>query len=85
MEFLGKGNGYEARFGYRQSVIGDDAGIEARSSELEVRVSGIHIRDSIRASIRASTTTNVKFDLTIRASLPTGRQANPYRQTEPIL
>jgi len=81
LEFLGKGNGYEARFGYRQSVIGDDAGIEARSSELEVRVSGIHIRDSIRAS----TTTNVKFDLTIRASLPTGRQANPYRQTEPIL
>ena len=64
MEFLGKGNGYEARFGYRQSVIGDDAGIEARSSKLDVRVSGIHIRDSIRAS----TTTNVKFDLTIRAS-----------------
>jgi len=81
LEFLGKGNGYEARFGYRQSVIGDDAGIEARSSELEVRVSGIHIRDSIRAS----TTTNVKFDLTIRASLPIGRQANPCRQTEPIL
>ena len=81
MEFLGKGNGYEARFGYRQSVIGDEAGIEARSSELEVPVSGIHIRDSIRAS----TTTNVKFDLTERASLPTGRQANPYRQTEPIL
>ena len=50
MEFLGKGNGYEARFGYRQSVIGDDAGIEARSSELEVRVSGIHIRISIPAS-----------------------------------
>ena len=51
MEFLGKGNGYEARFGYRQSVIGDDAGIEARSSELEVRVSGIHIRASTTKTV----------------------------------
>jgi hypothetical protein len=35
LEFLGKGNSYEARFGYRQSVIGDDAGIEARSSNIQ--------------------------------------------------
>jgi hypothetical protein len=49
-----------------QTVIGDDAGIEAGSSNLEARVSGIHGRDSIRAS----TTINVNFILTIQASLP---------------
>ena len=46
--------------------MGDDAGIEARSSKLEIRVSNIHIR----ASIRASTTINVNFNLQIRAGFP---------------
>jgi hypothetical protein len=48
------------------SFNGDEAGIEAGSSGLEVRVSSIHIRDSIQASI----TINVNLNLTIRASLP---------------
>jgi hypothetical protein len=41
-----------------QTVMGDDAGIEARSSKNEARVSSFHIR----ASIRVSTTPNVNFN-----------------------
>jgi len=57
---------YIIGFVYRKSFVGDDTGIEARRSKLEVRVSSIHIR----ASIRASTTTNINFNLMKRASLP---------------
>jgi len=39
----------------KKMVYGDDVRIEARDLKLEVRVSSIHIRDSIRAS----TTINV--------------------------
>jgi len=53
-------------YGYKKKVYGDDARIEAGNSKLEDRVSSIHIR----ASIRASTTTNVNFNLTVWASLP---------------
>jgi hypothetical protein len=49
-----------------QTVMGDDAGIEARSSKDEARASSFHIR----ASIRVSTTTDVNFNLTIWASFP---------------
>src|SRR4030042_1881913 len=47
----------------RKRGYGDDARIEARGGILEVRVSSIHIRDSIPAS----TPINVNFILTIRA------------------
>jgi hypothetical protein len=70
MEIIGHGYGYEARFGswlrLQKKVYGDEARIEAGSSKLEARVSSIHMR----ASIRASTTTNVILNFTIRASLP---------------
>ena len=56
------GQGYKKR----KWVYGNDIRIEARDLKLEVRVSSIHMRDSIRAS----TTINVNFNLTKRASLP---------------
>jgi len=49
-----------------QTVMGDDARIEARGSKNEARASRFYSR----VSIRASTTTNVIFNLTILASLP---------------
>jgi len=49
-----------------QTVMGDDARIEARGSKNDARASRFYSR----VSIRASTTTNVIFNLTIRASLP---------------
>jgi len=55
-----------------QTIIGDDARIEARDSTNETRAS----RFNSQVSIRASTTTNVNFNLTRLASLPTGRQVS---------
>ena len=63
---------HEIDFG-NSLVMGDDTRIEARGSKNEARASRFYSR----VSIRASTTTNVIFKLTIRASLPTG--PGPYR------
>jgi hypothetical protein len=49
-----------------QTVMGDDVRMEARGSKNEAQASYAHIR----VSIQVSTTTDVDFNLTIRASSP---------------
>jgi len=64
-----------------KKVYGDDARIEARSSKLEARVSSLHKR----ASIQASTTTNVHFYLMKKIGIKYCGGCNPsYERVEMV-